>query len=147
MDVEIDEIREVYERSVAEETIDCPMGLIKPGTVDGVYFQVQGIVRGQPMIVAEHVNRLRPTTSGDNWPTMSDGSDTGYHLEIKGEPNFVMEVHMTAADGNHTTAGTKASAMRVVNAIPAVCEAAPGVKSIVDLPLFTAHGYAGKNKN
>jgi hypothetical protein len=28
--------------------------------------------------------------------------------------------------------------MRVVNAIPVVCEAAPGVKSILDLPLFTA---------
>ena len=142
--VEVDEIREVYERSIAEETIDCPMGLIEPGTVDGVYFQVQGIVNGKPMIIAEHVNRLRPTTDNDNWPTMADGSDTGYFLEIKGEPNFMMEVHMVAEDGNHTTAGTKATAMRVVNAIPVVCEAESGVKSILDLPMITAHGYSGK---
>ncbi len=141
--VEIDEIREVYETSLAEETIDCPMGLIRPGTVDGVYFQVQGIVKGKAMIVAEHVNRLRPTTDTDDWPTMADGSDTGYRLEISGEPSFVMEVHMQAEDGNHTTAGTKATAMRVVNAIPAVCRAQPGVKSVLDLPIITAHGYSG----
>ncbi len=75
---------------------------------------------------------------------MADGSDTGYRLEVNGEPSFVMEVHMEAEDGNHTTAGTKATAMRVVNAIPAVCAAEPGVKSILDLPHFTAHGLAGK---
>jgi hypothetical protein len=28
--------------------------------------------------------------------------------------------------------------MRVVNAIPVVCAAAPGVVSILDLPIFTA---------
>jgi hypothetical protein len=28
--------------------------------------------------------------------------------------------------------------MRVVNAIPAVCAAKPGVVSILDLPIFTA---------
>ena len=41
-------------------------------------------------------------------------------------------------DGDHNTAGITGTAMRVVNAIPAVCAAAPGVVSIVDLPLFSA---------
>jgi 4-hydroxy-tetrahydrodipicolinate reductase len=42
------------------------------------------------------------------------------------------------ADGDHNTAGITGTAMRVVNAIPAVCDADPGVVSILDLPLFTA---------
>jgi len=41
-------------------------------------------------------------------------------------------------DGDHNTAGITGTALRVVNAIPVVCDAAPGVVSILDLPLFTA---------
>jgi 4-hydroxy-tetrahydrodipicolinate reductase len=46
-------------------------------------------------------------------------------------------------DGDHNTAGITGSAMRVVNAIPAVCEAEPGVISILDLPHFTARRGQG----
>jgi len=42
------------------------------------------------------------------------------------------------AQGDHNTAGITGTAMRVVNAIPAVCEATPGIVSILDLPIFTA---------
>jgi 4-hydroxy-tetrahydrodipicolinate reductase len=41
-------------------------------------------------------------------------------------------------DGDHNTAGITGTAMRVVNAIPVVCDAAPGVVSTLDLPIFTA---------
>ena len=41
-------------------------------------------------------------------------------------------------DGDNNTAGILGTAMWVVNAIPAVCDAAPGVLSILDLPIFTA---------
>ena len=144
MGVEVEEIREVYERSEATEPLETLMGNVEPGQCDGVHFQLQGIVNGEPLIITEHVNRLRPTTEHDDWPTMSDGSDTGYRIEIKGQPNFLMEINMEAESGNHTDAGTMASAMRIVNAIPAVCASTPGVKSVLDLPLFAAHGRSGK---
>ncbi|MGH3758497.1 hypothetical protein [Actinophytocola sp.] len=42
-----------------------------------------------------------------------------------------------AGDGDHNTAGLKATAMRLVNAIPAVAAAKPGLLTALDLPLTT----------
>ena len=37
-------------------------------------------------------------------------------------------------DGDHNTAGLKATAMRLVNAVPAVVAARPGLVTALDLP-------------
>ena len=43
---------------------------------------------------------------------------------------------MRSIEGSHTNAGLLATAMRLVNAIPAVCAAPPGLLSVLDLPLI-----------
>ena len=43
-------------------------------------------------------------------------------------------------DGDHNTAGLKATAMRLVNAIPAVIAAEPGIVTALDLPPITGRG-------
>jgi hypothetical protein len=43
-------------------------------------------------------------------------------------------------DGDHNTAGLKATAMRLVNAVPAVIAARPGLVTALDLPLVTGKG-------
>jgi 4-hydroxy-tetrahydrodipicolinate reductase len=45
-----------------------------------------------------------------------------------------LECFVNGEDGDHNTGGVQASAMRVINAIPAVCEHAPGLLSTLDLP-------------
>jgi len=47
---------------------------------------------------------------------------------------------MEGAAGDHNDAGLLMTAMRCLNAIPAVCAAAPGVLSALDLPLVTGTG-------
>ncbi|MBO0865871.1 MAG: diacylglycerol kinase, partial [Mycobacterium sp.] len=42
--------------------------------------------------------------------------------------------------GDHNHAGLVATAMRVVNAIPAVVAAPPGIRTTLDLPLVTGRG-------
>jgi len=133
----LDEIREEHERLPAPETFDCAMGRIEAGTCAAVRFEVQGVVDGRPAIVAAHVNRLRDDV-GPAWDRLSGGKKSGYKIEVRGSPSFVCEIEPIGEDGDHNTAGITGTAMRVVNAIPAVCAAAPGVVSILDLPLFTA---------
>lgn len=135
--VSLDEIREVHERLPAPETFDTAMGRIEKGTCAGVRFEVQGIVDGKPMLVAAHCNRLRDDI-GPDWDRLSPGKTSGYKIEVKGSPSLVCELEPAGEDGDHNTAGITGTALRVVNAIPVVCEAEPGVKSILDLPLFTA---------
>jgi 4-hydroxy-tetrahydrodipicolinate reductase len=135
--MKLDEIREEHERLPAPETFETAMGKIEKGTCAGVRFEVQGIVDGRPALVAAHVNRLRDDI-GPDWDRLSAGKHSGYKIEVSGSPSFTCEIEPMGADGDHNTAGITGTAMRVVNAIPAVCDADPGVVSILDLPLFTA---------
>jgi hypothetical protein len=135
--MDLDEIREEHERLPAPETFETAMGTIEAGTCAAVRFEVQGIVGGRPALVAAHVNRLRHDV-GPEWDRLSPGKASGYKIEVKGSPSFTCEIEPMGEDGDHNTAGITGTAMRVVNAIPAVCEASPGVISILDLPHFTA---------
>jgi 4-hydroxy-tetrahydrodipicolinate reductase len=45
---------------------------------------------------------------------------------------------MVGEDGDHNTGGLIATAMRIINAIPSVCAAEPGLLSTLDLPLYGA---------
>jgi hypothetical protein len=134
----IDALREEHERLPAPETFDTAMGTIEQGTCAGVRFEVQGMVDGRPAVVAAHVNRLRGDI-GPDWPSLSDGR-SGYRMEISGSPSYTCEVEPIGDHGDHNEAGILGTAMRMVNAIPAVCAAPPGLVSPLDLPLFTGHG-------
>jgi hypothetical protein len=51
-----------------------------------------------------------------------------------------VDVCLGSRKGDHNHAGLVATAMRVVNAIPAVVAAAPGIVTTLDLPLVTGKG-------
>jgi 4-hydroxy-tetrahydrodipicolinate reductase len=133
--VELDEIREKVWRHPARETYDVKgFGTVNKGTADAFRFELQGIVDGREAIVLEHVTRLRPDTA----PQWSQGEfGAGYYVYVDGDPK--MKCHMTCVgpDGDHHSGGILASGTRIVNAIPAVCAARPGVISALDLPLVT----------
>lgn len=141
--VKLDEMREVRERLPAPETFETKMGKIEKGTCAGVRFEVQGIVDGRPALVAAHVNRLRQDI-GPDWDRLSGDRHSGYKIEVVGSPTLRCEIEPIGDDGDHNTAGILGTAMRVVNAIPAVCAHAPGVISTLDLPVFTARGIGGR---
>jgi 4-hydroxy-tetrahydrodipicolinate reductase len=133
--VELDEIRETHERVAAPETFTIEPGTVQEGTTAGIRFEVQGIVHGRPAIIVEHVTRLRNDIAPD-WP-----QPTGlgcYRIIIEGSPSMTCDLQLVGEDGDENTAGLVATAMRVLNAVPAVCAAEPGVLSTLDLPLVTA---------
>ena len=112
---------------------------VEPGTMAALRFEVQGIVGGRPAIVVEHVTRLDDDLAPE-WPT-GNGS---YRVVIKGLPNMCCEFEFEDEHGDHAVGGVLLTATRLVNAIPAVCEAAAGLLSALDLPLVTGRGlYRG----
>ena len=56
--VEVDEIRDSVEQEPAPEDFDVAVGTIKKGTVAALRFQIEGLVKGEPVIVVEHITRL-----------------------------------------------------------------------------------------
>ena len=137
--VELDDMRESHERLPAPETIDLGFGVVEAGTTAALRFQLEGLVDGRPVVVLEHVTRLDDAHAPD-WPQPVGHS--GYRIIVTGNPNYTLDLQMMGDDGDHNTAGLVGTAGRIVNAIPAVCEAAPGLLSVLDLPLVTGRGLA-----
>ncbi|OFJ51214.1 NAD(P)H-dependent amine dehydrogenase family protein [Mycolicibacterium grossiae] len=136
--IEVDEIRDSVEQEPAPEDFDVAVGTIAKGTVAALRFQIEGLVNGEPVIVVEHVTRLRADLRPD-WaqPAQEGGS---YRVEIVGEPSYVMDVCPTSRHGDHNYAAILAAAGRIVNAIPHVLAAPPGIRTTLDLPLVTGTG-------
>lgn len=141
--VEVEEIKDSVEQEPAPEDFDVAVGTIKKGTVAAVRFQIEGMVKGRPVIVVEHVTRLR----GDLRPDWAQPAQPGgsYRVEITGEPSYVMDICPTSRNGDHNYAAILAAAGRIVNAIPDVVDAAPGIRTTLDMPLVTGKGlYAAQ---
>ena len=135
--VELDEVQETVVRLPAPETFEIPSGTINEGTMAALRFEVLGMVRGRAVCVLEHVTRLRPDL-GPDWPQPAGRGC--YRVQISGEPNYTLDLQLLGSNGDHNTAGLKATAMRLVNAIEAVVAAPPGLRTALDLPLITGRG-------
>ncbi|MGZ8802129.1 MAG: NAD(P)H-dependent amine dehydrogenase family protein [Mycobacterium sp.] len=136
--IEVDEIRDSVEQEPAPEDFDVAVGTIKKGTVAAVRFQIEGLADGNPVIVVEHITRLR----GDLRPDWAQPAQEGgsYRVDITGEPSYVMDISPTSRNGDHNYAAILAAAGRIVNAIPDVVASAPGIRTTLDLPLVTGKG-------
>ncbi|HEX3707218.1 MAG TPA: diacylglycerol kinase [Mycobacteriales bacterium] len=137
LDVTLDSVEESYVRFPAPEDFEIPTGTIAKGTQAALRFEVRGMVDGKAVLVLEHVTRLRDDLAPD-WP--QPAGHGCYRVIITGEPNYTVDLQLLGSDGDHNTAGLKATAMRLINALPHVVEAAPGLVTALDLPLVTGRG-------
>jgi len=128
--VRLDGLRETYAKRVTQRRLEVAAGVIEPGTVAAVRFETIGVVDGRDAIVIEHVNRLAPDVAPD-WPTAA--RDGTYRIAFEGEPAMQCEL-VLGGPRDFAEQGMVATAMRVVNAIPFVCAAAPGLVAAADLP-------------
>jgi hypothetical protein len=136
--VELDEIREVEERLPLVETVTVPVGTFEKGTQGALRFEVQGIVEGRPAIVVEHVTRIHDDAA-PHWPRSADGR--GAHgVRITGKPNIELSIESEYPGGDRVSGGNATAAAHVVNALPDVCRAEPGLLDVTDLPLVIGRG-------
>jgi len=131
--LELDEIRESYEREFTVEAFDTPMMHVPKDSCAAVRFRLEGIVRGRPVIITEHVNRLRDDIA-PHWPMPPEGRQGVHRCVVTGNPGVQMECFLKGFDGDYNTGGVQSTAMRMINAIPAVCQHEAGLVSTLDLP-------------
>jgi len=139
-----DEKRTQHEVAVATRSIDSPIGPIEPGLVAAQRFTWEGTVRGQVVISVR-----------TNWFMGEEGFDPGwrfgpdrerFEVEVTGDPSSKVTFHgwhpESVAAGLKRNPGIVATGTHVVSAIPYVCQASPGIKTYLDLPLVA--GRAAK---
>jgi 4-hydroxy-tetrahydrodipicolinate reductase len=136
MGTRIDEIVEAHHVIYAEESFDVPAAHVAAGTICGIRFEIKGMIDGVARLVVEHVTKLRDQDFAE---LAFQGG--GYRVEIDGRPCVRMDMKLSWPDaeagslqaGGSGRPGIFATAMTIVNAIPQVCAAPPGVLSYLDL--------------
>ena len=141
--IEVDEIKDSCTRIPATEAFDVAAGHIPKGGQAALRFEIVGMVKGKPAIVIDHVTRLREDMCPE-WPQPAQPGGS-YKVEIVGEPSYTVDICPTSRKGDHNYAAIAAGAGRVVNAIPAVVAAPPGIRTTLDLPLVTGKGLFAAN--
>ncbi|MCW2813205.1 MAG: dihydrodipicolinate reductase [Nocardioides sp.] len=140
LDVVLDEpLTEEVDRRPAERDTHSVSGDIAAGTMGSVRFQLIGKVDGVPRVVLEHVTRT-DDDSQPEWETPPAGSDACYRIKITGEPMMNVDFTHHGEHGDHNVSGMITTAQRIVNALPAVVAAEPGIVRALDLPLVTGRG-------
>ncbi|HUL99464.1 MAG TPA: diacylglycerol kinase [Mycobacterium sp.] len=133
--VTLDKVTSWYEKRPAVKPIRIGAHTVEPGTMAALRFEVRGIVGGRPAIVVEHITRLDDDLVPE-WPT-GNGS---YRVIVTGFPKIRCEMEFEDEKGDHAVGGVILTATRIVNAIPDVCQAPPGLLSALDVPLVTGRG-------
>lgn len=127
-----------YEHAITPDDREFFGFPVPAGTIAGQKCTWTGMVGDEPAIELDVVwkagNNLQP-----DWPVFH-----GYTMEVEGNPNI--RTRVTFSPSGLKTEDPKAggadlanivTAMPVISAIPAVCDAAPGIRTYADLPLIT----------
>ncbi len=141
--VTLDRIEQTEEYVAAPKDLCIASGPIPQGSIAGVKTRFAGIVDGEPRIVIE-LKWIAGYDLGPGWPTSADaGKHTQWVVTIEGEPSLrcvfeqASSFEKTGGHQSHTDPAMWATAMHAVNAIVPVCEAKPGIRTFLDLPLIT----------
>ena len=133
--VTINDVTTFVERRPLERDVVVPgMGRFDAGTQGAFRFEVRAhTAEGEPTLVIEHVTRIDDTCATD-WPAPS--SPGGEHrVCITGHPSLVVTVHgHQPGEPDGAGGGNAVAANRLVNSLPAVCAAPPGILGPCDLP-------------
>jgi hypothetical protein len=142
----LDAVTERQELVTSPSDQDVRAGRIPRGTVSGQRYVWQGVAGGRPLI---EIEALWTIGAGypDDWPKPRDG----WTVVLEGDPSlrthFLSGASFARRDvpiEEHVHSADIATAMQAVNAIPALCEAPPGIRSPLDLPITRSGiGFAG----
>ena len=145
LDLELDpELEEIVEREPADRDLSTASVDIAEGTMGAVRFQVVGKVDGVPRVILDHVTRTH-VDQVPSWPQPPEGGGC-YRVEVEGEPVMRIDFTHHGEDGDHNVSGMIVTAMRLVNAVHAVCDAEPGLVFAKDLPPVTGRGLVASAK-
>ncbi|MEM1112685.1 MAG: dihydrodipicolinate reductase [Pseudomonadota bacterium] len=133
----VERIAVEVERLPLERTIEVDgMGTFDAGTQGAFRFEVQGFHGDKKLYVLEHVTRIDDDCAPE-WPRPAEGSGC-HEVIIKGSPEMHISLHgVDPVETGPAGGGNSSAAAWLVNAIPGVCQASPGVKTVQDLPRIT----------
>jgi hypothetical protein len=134
---------ELRARGAAGRHIRVGRSTIPKGRVAGIRYRFQGLIGGKVVIEVDRQDVYGPDTGkAEGWPQPLPGRQMTRHsrIIIEGEPRIDADIDLSLDDAAPTLSGMLATAARVVNSIPWVVDARPGVLTNLDLAQITGAG-------
>jgi 4-hydroxy-tetrahydrodipicolinate reductase len=119
--------------AVARQDTVIAAGTVPAGTVAAQRMEVTGVRRERPLL------RFRA-----NWYVTADVEpawhlrETGWHLSVEGDLPLDVDIRFPVSPEQWADTSPGITAHRVVNAVPYVCAAEPGIRTSAELPQIIA---------
>jgi len=137
------EIRSSREVAVATAPIDSPAGVIAPGEVAAQRFAWEAYV-GDAKVVRVAVNWLMGEEHLDPPWTFGPHGER-FEVEVQGDPPCTVTIHgwhpASIQAGLARNPGIVVTAAHLVNSIPMVCAAEPGILTFPQMPVVTGRAH------
>ena len=130
----LDDVEATGEVAVAARDIEIAAGLVPQGTVAAQRMVVHGLRGGRPLLTF----RANWYCTRDLEPAW-DLRDTGWRVTVDGDAPLDVEIRFPIPLDRMAETTPGYTANRAVNAVPVVCGAPSGIRTIVDLPHIVAH--------
>jgi 4-hydroxy-tetrahydrodipicolinate reductase len=129
----LDGFEATEEKAVTPRALQIAAGRVEAGTIGAKRMTVSGLRGGKPLIVVRTNWYLTREVAVD-W----DLRETGWRLQVMGDAPIDLSITFPVPDEIFPKVVPGYSAYRPVNAVPYVCAAAPGIRTILELPQVVA---------
>lgn len=138
----IDEFRASRREAIAQEAIDIPSMTLNKGAVSAIHNTLEAIVNGVPRIMVHEYYWAGPYP--ESWLPAPHPNDLcvqmnqpaeGYWMRVRGDADVTLTFAQSAWGKTPLASAMVAAAWRLVNSIPDVCRAAPGLQTLFTLPV------------
>ena len=129
----LDEVVATGAVAVARRSTDIAAGTVPAGSIAAQRMEVIGMRAGRPLL------RFRA-----NWYVTADVEpgwdlrETGWHLSVEGDLPLDVDIRFPVPPEEWAATSPRITAHRVVNAVPYVCAAEPGIRTSAELPQIIA---------
>lgn len=130
----LDDIEAQGEMSAARSDKQIAAGTIEAGTVGAMRITVTGLHKGKPVL--RFVANWYCTTDieAEGW----DLRESGWRVEVAGDTPLKVDITYPVTPEEYPLFTPGLTAHRAVNAVPVLCEAAPGIRTTADMPQIIA---------
>ncbi len=131
--IDIDSWDAFGELSAAKSDTHIAAGLIPAGTVGAQRITISGMKDGKPRLKFR-ANWYCTTDIEDDWGLR----ESGWKVVVEGDTPMEMAITFPCSEEDYPKITPGFTGHRAVNAVAAVCAAAPGIRTTVDLPQVVA---------
>jgi 2,4-diaminopentanoate dehydrogenase len=119
------------EFACAKNNVELSMGTVKAGTIGAIRMQVEALYGDKVVLRRRSIWYVTKDIHAD-W----DLRESGFHYRVEGDVPLDVLVRFDVPLKEFPAVGGRITANPVVNAIPYVCEAMPGIRQTHELPLL-----------